>query len=124
MLNNPILYRVLTNPFLYQWVLATVFPLLVWAVLVKLARRSQGILPHVLPWLRVLAWGLWFSLIPWGLYCLFTQLGSEIFFKVQILISATYGGTNLMYHWVRRRVHPEAYVKEPNEGWWPSKREI
>jgi hypothetical protein len=101
-----------------------VFPLLVWAVLVKLARRFPGILPYVLPWLRVLAWELWFSLILWGLYCLFAQLRSGIFFKVQALIFAAFGGTNFMYHWVRRRVNPEAYVKESDEGWWPSKREI
>jgi len=124
MLNNPIVYRVFTHPLPYQWVLATVFPLLVWAVLVKLARRSPGILPPVLQWLRGLAWGLWFFLILWGLYCLFAGVGSGVFFTVQPLIFATLGGTNLMYHWVRRRVNPEAYVKEPNEGWWPSKREI
>ena len=122
MLNNPILYRVLTRPFLYQWVLAVTFPLLLWAVLVKLS-RSPGILHVVFPWLKALALVGWSLLIVWPLYCLFAP-GSGIFFPVQTLIFAVFSGTSLMYHWAGRRVDPQAYIKKPNDGWWPSKPEV
>lgn len=123
MLSNPILYRVLTQPFLYQWVLATVFPLLLWAILVKLARHYPGILPYALRWLKFFAWGLWFAEIACGLYCLIWHPGMSVFLMLQMLLFAVFGGINFMYHWVRRRVDPEAYVKKGDYGWWPTPKD-
>ena len=124
MLNNPILYRVLTHPLLYQCVLAIIFPLLLWAVLVRLSRGYPGILHFVFPWLRILVWGLWASFAAWGLCGIFGIPERKTFYGIHAVLSALVGGTNLMYHWVGRRVDPEAYVKAPNEGWWPSKPEV
>jgi len=120
---NSILYRILTQPFLYQWVLATVSPLLFWAVLVKLARYNPGILPRIYPLLKGLAWGLWASVVAWGLCGLFGIPERQNFYKINGIIVALAGGTNLMYHWVRRRVDPQAYVKT-SDGWWPAPKDL
>jgi hypothetical protein len=119
MLNNPILYRVLAHPFLYAWIPAAIFPLLLWAVLVKLAHRHPGLLQHVFPWLRGLAWGLWASAGAWGLYGLFGIPERKTFYQLNSVFFALVGGTHLMYDWVRRRVNSKAYTKKADEGWWP-----
>jgi hypothetical protein len=119
MLSNLTLYRALTKPFLYQWVLATVLPFLLWAVLAKIARRDPGILPHVLPWLKVLAYGLWFSSAAWGLYSLWP---GKTFHAINAVFVALSGGTQLIYDWVRRRVDPRANVKE-RDGWKPTPKD-
>jgi hypothetical protein len=120
MLSNPILYRVLTNPFLYQWVLATALPFLLWAELAKIARRDPGIWPQVLPWLKVLAVGLWFSSAAWGFYTLSAPQG-KVFYEINAILITLSGGTQLVYGWARQRVDPGANVKE-RDGWRPTSR--
>jgi hypothetical protein len=104
MVGDPILYRVLTNPWLYRWVVAMVLPLLIWAVLVKISRNHPGILPRAYPMLRVFAWGIWASFIAWGLYGLIGTAERKNFYAINGIIFGLLSGTNLMYHWVRRRV--------------------
>jgi len=122
--SDPILHRLFTDPWFYQWVAAMVLPFLIWAVLAKLSHSRPDILPRIYPVLKVIAWGIWVSFVAWTLYGLSGRPERKTFYGINGILFGLMGGTNLMYHWVRRRVHPEAYVKEPNEGWWPSKREI
>jgi hypothetical protein len=119
MLTNPILHRVFTSPFLYQWVLAMVSPLLLWAVLVRVARRHPGILPRIYPLLKILAWVLWAFAAVCGLYGLLAMPGRNIYYGIGF---ALFSGINLIYHWVRRRVDPASYIKK-DYGWWPTPKD-
>ncbi|HEY2496939.1 MAG TPA: hypothetical protein VGK24_07710 [Candidatus Angelobacter sp.] len=123
MLKNSIAYRVLTEPFLYEWLLAFVSPLLIWALLKKIARRHPAILPRIYPLLKTLTWSIWVAMVMWGLYCLLGQPGTKVFFKGQLLILNLFNGVNQMRHWVGRRVDPISYSRESAYGWWPTPKE-
>jgi uncharacterized membrane protein YfcA len=118
----PILYRVLSDPWLYRWVVAMVLPFLIWAVLAKLSRNHPGTLPRSYPWLKVLTWGTWGLFVASGLYALFGISESKAFFRTSLTLGAFSSGINLVYHWVRRQVDPDAYKKY--EGWWPTPKDL
>jgi hypothetical protein len=120
--SDPILYRVLTNPWFYQWVVAMVLPFLIWAVLAKLSRNHPGILPRSYPWLKGLAWGTWALFVAAGLYDLFGASERKIFFRTPWILGAFSSGINLVYHWVRRRVDPDSI--KTYEGWWPTPKDL
>ncbi|MGB9121185.1 MAG: hypothetical protein WCE73_11240 [Candidatus Angelobacter sp.] len=122
MASNPTFYRVLANAWLYRWMVAMVLPFLIWAVLVKLSRNHPGILPRSYPWLKVLTWGAWVLFVASGLYGLVGISETKTFFRTFWTLGAFSSGTNLVYHWVRRRVDPDAYKK--TEGWWPTAKDL
>jgi hypothetical protein len=122
MLTDPILHRVLTNPWFYRWVVAMVLPFLIWAVVAKLSRNHPEILPRSYPWLKGLAWGAWALFVASGLYGLFGASERTTFFRTPWILGAFSSGINLVYHWVRRRVDPSAYKKY--EGWWPTPKDL
>lgn len=122
MASNSAFYRVVANPWLYRWMVAMVLPFLIWAVLVKLSRNHQAILRRSHPWLKVLAWGTWALFIASGLYGLFGTSERVTFFRAYWTLGAFSSGINLLYHWVRRRLDPDAYKKY--EDWWPTKKDL
>ena|SRR5579864_755424 len=122
MLSDPILHRVLTNPWFYRWVVAMVLPFLIWAVLVKLARNHPAILRQAFPWLKVVVWGAWAIFVAAGLYSLFGASDWMTFFRTSWILGAVYSGINLVYHWVRRRIDPDSV--KTHEGWWPTPKDL
>jgi hypothetical protein len=121
MASNSIFYRVLNDPWVYRWVVAMVLPLLIWAVLVKLARNHPAILHQSHPWLKVVAWGAWAIFVAAGLYGLFGT-SERSFFRAFWTLGAFSSGINLLYHWVRRRVDPDSV--KTYEGWWPTPKNL
>src|SRR5579871_5873319 len=105
MASNPILYRVLNDPWVYRWMVAMVLPFLIWAVLVKLARKHPAILRQSYPWLKVVAWGAWAIFVALGLYSLYAT-SERSFFRAFWTLGAFSSGINLLRSWVRRRVDP------------------
>jgi hypothetical protein len=112
---NPILHRMLHNPYFYLWIAALALPFLFWAILARLARNNPGVLPRVYPVLKVLTWGMWFAALAAACFRLFWP-DVKMYLPSFIGIS---GGMNLVHNWVRRRVDPDSYKKY--EGWWPTK---
>jgi hypothetical protein len=123
MLSNPIVHRILASPLFYQWLLATVSPFVIWAVLAMLSRRHPGILERVFPFLRILVWGLWGAAIGVSLYNIFFIVPGTSHFYVHTAIPVSLsGGMNLVYRWVRDRVSPPR-AKEPEYGWLPTPKD-
>jgi hypothetical protein len=122
MLTDHILHRGLTNPWFYRWVVAMVLPLLIWAVVAKLSRNHPEILPRSYPWLKGFAWGAWAFFVASGLYGLFGASERTTFFRTSWILGTFSSGINLVYHWVRRRVDPNAYKKY--KGWWPTPKDL
>ncbi len=122
MVGHPILYRVLSDPWLYRWVVAMVLPFLIWAVLAKLSHSRPDILPTIYPALKVIAWGIWVSFVVWDLYGLSGRLEWKTFYGTNAILGGLMGGTNLIHSWVRRRVDPDSVRKY--EGWWPTPKDL
>ena len=120
--SDPILHRVLTNPWFYTWVVAMVLPFLIWAVLAKLSHSRPEILPRIYPVLKVIAWGIWVSFVVWALYGLSGRLERKTFYGINGILWGLMGGTNLLHSWVRRRVAPDSAKKY--EGWWPTPKDL
>ncbi|HEY2363158.1 MAG TPA: hypothetical protein VGK36_18700 [Candidatus Angelobacter sp.] len=118
MLSDPILHRVLTNPWFYRWVAAVVSPLLIWAVLVRLSQSEPDILSRIYPGLKLAAWTLWASFVVWSLFGLSGVPERKTFYGINLVFFGLMGGTNLMHSWVRRRVDPDSV--KTDEGWWPA----
>ncbi len=121
MASNPILYRVLNDPWVYRWMVAMVLPFLIWAVLVKLARKHPAILRQSYPWLKVVAWGAWAIFVALGLYSLYAT-SERSFFRAFWTLGAFSSGINLLRSWVRRRVDPDSI--KTYEGWWPRPKDL
>ena len=120
--SDPILSRVLTNPWFYRWVVAMVTPLLIWAALVRLSHSKPDILSRVYPVLKATAWVLWAFFVAWILFGLSGALEWKTFYGVNLILFGLNGGTNLMHSWVRRRVDPDSVKTE--EGWWPTPKDL
>ena len=111
----------LTNPHLYEFLLALALPHVFWVLLAILAARNPRLLPRLYPFLRALAWTLLGSALAWMSGALFFH--TKNFYAINAILIALSGGTNLVYSWVRRRVSPGPMVKEPDHGWWPTPKE-
>ncbi len=120
--SDPILYRVLTNPWFYRWVVAMVSPFLIWAVLVRVSHSKPDILSRIYPGLKVTAWALWAFFVAWGLFGLFGVPERKTFYGINGIFSGLMGGINLMHSWVRRRVDPDSF--KTYEGWWPTPKDL
>ena len=106
------------------FVIAMVTPGVIWALLAIFSRRSPGLLLSAQPVLKVLAWTFYLAA---GLCCLAGVFGipsHQTFFKIFPALTASSGGMNLVYGWVRRKVDPSAFHRKPDSGWWPAKREF
>ena len=115
---NPILHRMLTDPYLYKFVASIVAPLLLWTVLVRFARSHPDILQGMYSPLKIFTWALWFCTVATGFYVVVGLSSLKTFARTQILIANFSGGVNLIYMWVKRRVDPDSFKK--HEGWRPN----
>jgi len=105
------------------FVLATILPFLLWAVLAVIARKDMQLLTRIYPWLRALSWAAW--ALPLAIYLLiFTgafQHRQIVFFFAAITFN---GGIQLARSWVQSRVEPDAVPCSSSDGWWPAKRDF
>jgi hypothetical protein len=93
-------------------------PMIVWFSLYVAALQSMKLRP-VLPWLRVLRW------VGWGLGIVFflAALARNSFPTYGCAMSAFSAGLSLPEGWVKRRFAPDLIEPNPEDEWWPSKRE-
>jgi hypothetical protein len=106
------------------YVLATILPFLLWAVLAMTARKDMQLLARIYPWLRALSWGTWALPLLIILLKLFPALPQHqllVFFFAAIPFN---GGIQLVRSWVQRRVDPDSIPRPSSDGWWPAKRDL
>ena len=103
------------------FVAAMVTPGVIWALLAIFARRSPRLLSDAYPVLRVLAWTLYLAAGICGIAAVLGIPSLRTFSKIFPALAVFSGGMNLTHAWVRRKIDPAAFQKEPDSGWWPAK---
>lgn len=113
--------RVLADPVFPKFIAALVSPFLLWVAIAMMARRRPQVLPRIYPAVKIVTWGLWISAVAW---CAYSFYGSpNHFYRTYAVFWPFYGGTNLIYQWMRRRVDPTANQPKAVEGWWPAPKD-
>jgi hypothetical protein len=121
MLDNPVLHKLLTDPFFYLILAVIVGPFLVWAGIARAARSNPGILPRLYLPVKVLAWCAWGLTFVWGAFIFVNHQSWRTFSGGELLIINLFNGLNLIRTWIGRRVDPDSFKK--HEGWWPTPKD-
>ena len=106
----------------HKLVLVTIFfgvPDVLWLVLFMIARYSAFNMRRIVPWLRVLRWGTWFTTSVLFLMCFVLARVPSIYFFLSLGFSS---GMIPIHRWAVKRFAPER-IFGAGWGFWPSKPE-
>ncbi len=95
-------------------------PLVVWAVLYVLGRRSSLDFHTILPWLNRLQWLSWGTAV--GLFLFALAPSNHALFPFACACGTLNAGFSIAQSGLKRRFAPDLIESTNTEGWWPSKR--